>query len=241
VVTCAAKLGLVSFFQMLVREIIRRSPASLVLILWMAAMPLIFSTITGYQSWQHAEWLTGLTQLQWAWFFLLTVFTMAFAFTPTTFVAALSGYFLGFESLWLLVPAYMLASLLGYAVSQLIGAKAVQAVFDAYPRSTAVLDGLKKNDLLLVIMCRISPVLPFAIMNVVLGYTGIRIKPFLLGGLIGMLPRTVMAVAIGMQMEALATGSLFSLLWIGLLVVSFVGLGWVFKRSINRSQSKNGV
>jgi hypothetical protein len=30
------------------------------------------------------------------------------------------------------------------------------------------------------------------------------------------------------------------LLWIGLLVVSFVGLGWVFKRSINRSQSKDG-
>jgi uncharacterized membrane protein YdjX (TVP38/TMEM64 family) len=133
----------------------------------------------------------------------------------------------------------MLASLLGYAMSQLIGAKAVEAVFDAYPRSTAVLEGLKQNDLVLVIMCRISPVLPFAIMNVVLGYTGIRIKPFLVGGLIGMLPRTVMAVAIGMQMEALATGSLFSLLWIGLLVVSFIGLGWVFKRSINRSQSKD--
>jgi uncharacterized membrane protein YdjX (TVP38/TMEM64 family) len=124
-------------------------------------------------------------------------------------------------------------------MSQLIGAKAVEAVFDAYPRSTAVLEGLKQNDLVLVIMCRISPVLPFAIMNVVLGYTGIRIKPFLVGGLIGMLPRTVMAVAIGMQMEALATGSLFSLLWIGLLVVSFIGLGWVFKRSINRSQSKD--
>lgn len=221
---------------MLVREIIRRSPASLALLLWMAVMPILFSAVTGYQSWQHAGFLAGLTKAEWGWFYLATVFTMALAFTPTTFVASLSGYFIGFESLWFLVPAYMLASSLGYLLSKKIGAGAVGVVLDTYPKAGAVLEGLRQNDLLLVIMCRMSPVLPFAIMNVVLGYAGIRIGPFLLGGLIGMLPRTVMAVALGMQLDSLLKGNAAAVLWVGLLVASLVGLGWVFKRAFDRSR-----
>lgn len=221
---------------MLVQEIIRRSPASLVLLLWMALMPILFSAVTGYQSWQHAEFLSGLTMPEWGWFYLATIFTMALAFTPTTFVASLSGYFIGFESLWFLVPSYMLASLLGYFLSKKIGTGAVGVVLDTYPKAGAVLEGLRQNDLLLVVMCRISPVLPFAIMNVVLGYAGIRIGSFLLGGFVGMLPRTVMAIALGMQLDSLLTGNTSAVLWVALLVASLVGLGWVFKRALDKGR-----
>lgn len=219
---------------MTVREIIRRNPASLGLLVWMAVMPLLFSTFSGYQGWQYAGWLNGLTFAGWAWFYLLSIFTMALAFTPTTFVATLSGAFLGFQSLWYLVPSYLMASLLGYLLARKMGAGALRLITHTYPRSEVLLHNLRSNELLLVILCRISPILPFAIMNVVLSYAGIRLLPFLAGGLIGMLPRTVLAVMLGMQLEAVLRGELTALLWIGLLAVSIAGLGWLFKRAIPR-------
>lgn len=230
-----AKLKVVSFFQMLAREIIRRSPASLALLLWMAVMPLVFSAFSGYQSWQHAAWLTELTYGEWAWFYLLTVFTMALALTPTTLVATVSGAFLGFSSLWYLVPSYMLASLLGYALARAIGANAMYTITEAYPKTKNVLAGLKRSELWLVILCRISPVLPFAIMNVVLSYAGIRLTQFLIGGLIGMLPRTIMAVLLGMQLETLLKGNFFALTWIALLAISLAGLGILFRKSLRQA------
>lgn len=220
---------------MFAREILRRSPSSVFLLLWMALMPVAFSAISSYQSWQHAGWLTGLTYGQWAWFYLATVFTMALAFTPTTFIATLSGFFLGFSSVWYLVPSYMLASLVGYWLARHIGANALQIVTETYPKSKKVLQGLKKNELWLVILCRISPILPFAIMNVVLSYAGIRLRRFLLGGLLGMLPRTIMAVALGTQLEQLVAGNLMAVLWVVLLMISIVGLGLIFKNALAKT------
>jgi len=195
-------------------------------------MPLLFSAFTGYQGWENAEYLRNLSPSQWVWVYLSSVFTMALAFTPTTFVATLSGVFLGWQSLWYLVPAYLLASVVGFGLSKSVGATSIQTVLHAYPTSDQVLNRLRQNDFLLVVMCRISPVLPFAIMNIVLGYSGVRFRSFFLGGLVGMLPRTVMAVALGMQLQALTEGSLFAVLWLILLTISIVGLGLVFRNSL---------
>jgi len=200
--------------------------------LWMIVMPLMFSAFTGYQGWEHGEYLRNFSSTQWVGVYLASVFTMALAFTPTTFVATLSGVFLGWQSLWYLVPAYLLASVIGFGLSKKVGATSIQTVLHAYPASDRILHRLRQSDLLLTVMCRISPVLPFAIMNIVLGYAGVRFWSFLLGGLIGMLPRTAMAVALGMQLQALTEGSLLAVLWLILLAVSIVGLGLVFRNSL---------
>lgn len=223
---------------MLIQEIVRRSPASAALLLWMALMPLVFSTATGYQGWAHSEFLSALTPAEWAWFYLLSIFTMALALTPTTFVAAMSGYFMGFESLWYLVPSYMLASLVGYFLSQQVGKQAINTVLATYPRSKRVLEGLNRNAFWLVVMCRISPVLPFAIMNVVLGYASVPVGAFLSGGLVGMLPRTIMAVALGTQLTGLAEGNWSSLLWVVFLLASIAGLGWLFRRALRSADGQ---
>jgi uncharacterized membrane protein YdjX (TVP38/TMEM64 family) len=50
-------------------------------------------------------------------------------------------------------------------------------------------------------LCRLSPFLPFALMNVVLPYLGIRFRNFMIPGLIGMLPRTLFFLWAGTQFD----------------------------------------
>ncbi|MFC7667743.1 hypothetical protein ACFQT0_10365 [Hymenobacter humi] len=47
-------------------------------------------------------------------YFVVIAITMAFAFTPTTFVAIVTGYYFGWLGLPGMVVAYALASVIGY-------------------------------------------------------------------------------------------------------------------------------
>ena len=59
-------------------------------------------------------------------FFLGTACTMAVLLTPTTFIASLSGFMFGLVSAFYLVPAYVIASLLGYFLGKRLEYRACQ-------------------------------------------------------------------------------------------------------------------
>ena len=66
-------------------------------------------------------------------------------------------------------------------------------------RMQQVLDGLSGHQWRVVVLTRLSPILPFSLMNLVLPAIGVRLPVFLLAGSIGMLPRTLFAMWAGMQ------------------------------------------
>jgi len=170
---------------------------------WMTCIPLISSGTITYYLLDHQHWLSELTIWQWCLFYVLMSFCMALAITPTTFVSIVCGFFIGFEALPFVVLAYICASVMGYHLAKLFDKDFFGLVLTQYPKAKGILENIENKQLSTVILSRISPALPFALMNVVLAISKIKFWKFLVGGLIGMLPRTLLFIWIGVQANEL--------------------------------------
>ena len=185
---------------------------------------------------EATDWIRG-HQLV---FFLSTAFTMAVLLTPTTFVASLSGFLFGLISMFYLVPAYVLASLLGYFIGgKLDNGKFLKSIVEV-DNKQVLKNTVEANPFWFVVLCRISPVLPFGLMNVVLPAFGVKLRQFIIAGTIGMLPRTVLFIWLGSTAQTLVqaieggedgVGFKFYLTSF-LVVLSSLGLLFIFNRKM---------
>ena len=172
---------------------------------------------------------------------------MGLALTPTTFIALMGGYFLGWIALPGVVIGYTGASLIGFALTKMIdNGNLLDSIYDWLGNKAEqlrrLLSGIHDNQFGIIIMARLSPVLPFALMNVVLPVAGVRLMPFLVAGTLGMLPRTVFFVWLGQEAKTLRTlveeGSSQAvgsrLVLIGLLIISSLGFFYYGRRMLRQ-------
>ncbi|MCV9387991.1 TVP38/TMEM64 family protein [Reichenbachiella ulvae] len=171
------------------------------LMLWMAIIPIASSLTATYIFISLEEEILAFNGWQWGLFYVLSMLTMTFAVTPTTYVAIVSGYFLGWESLPMVVVSYQLASLLGYFFAGRLSEGFISGIENYYPKSRRYFYNVERKQWSTTFLSRISPALPFALMNVVLSVSRIRLAPFFWAGLIGMLPRTVFFIWVGSQAQ----------------------------------------
>lgn len=232
---------------MLITQLARTNRKTLFLFLWMAVMPLAASSLISYYALTHETLIRSFDLTTWALVLLGSCFTMGFALTPTTFIALLSGFFLGMEAALFVVLAYTIASLIGYQLTHFIdNGTFLQTVRQLPGKKGAQLDaflqGLRGNQFGIIIMARISPVLPFAIMNVVLPVAGVNLKNFLIAGTIGMLPRTLFFIWVGSQAQELRTlveegksgSAIDQIVFVALLAVSLIGLFYYGKKILGK-------
>jgi len=179
-------------------------------------------------------------------FFIATAFTMTVLLTPTTFIASLSGFLFGIGSLIYMVPAYLFASFLGFVLGKhLDKGKLLKSMVEVDDKQL-LKNTVASNPFWFVILCRISPVLPFGLMNLLLPAFGIKVKEFIIAGTLGMLPRTILFVWLGSAaqnlIEALQStqGELgFKFYMTSLLViVSSLGLWYLFKRKLKQLKAE---
>ncbi len=217
----------------------RSSWSSLLYLLLLGIMALIASSVVSYLAYQYEPLILSFGWLHWLLFFVIVSFTMAFALTPTTFVALLSGYFLGWNALIPMSIAYVAASYIGYqAASRIDQGKFLSGIYKN-PKMAQAIERLRSGQLKVIILSRLSPVLPFAVMNVVLAMLKVDLRKLIWGGLAGMLPRTALAVFAGSQgrnirqlLENPNQNSLIQAGLIGLTVVSIGGLVYVILRIV---------
>lgn len=118
----------------------------------------------------------------------------AAALIPTLLASLCAGFVFGApRGIALAVLAVAAASLLGHRwISRLLGDRVLQAIAAA-PRVSAVHRALLGADPLrtgvLVVLLRLSPVVPFAATNLLLTAAGVPLRLFLLASMIGLLPR----------------------------------------------------
>lgn len=211
---------------------------TLLLLGWMLIMPLSFSSGLSVLIINNIEVVEKFNFLQWFVVYLVLVLTMSFALTPTTVVALLSGYFLGFYAIIPVVISYGLSSVGGFLLSKPLGSNFQQVIQNSYPKIDEFFHRMSdKSPSRFVFFSRISPVLPFAIMNLVLPFVGIRFKPFFWGGLIGMIPRTLLAITIGKLANDIysiiknPSSGIYMQIGFGvLLMVSLLGFLLLYKR-----------
>lgn len=205
----------------------------------MLIMPLSFSSGLSLLIIDNISIVEDFQLFEWLIVFSIVSLTMTFALTPTTVIALLSGYFLGFYAVLPVVISYSLASLGGFYLSNTLGSNFQEVIRTSYPKLDSFIHKMSdKSPSSFVIFSRISPVLPFAVMNIVLPFIGIKLKPFFWGGMLGMLPRTVLAIIIGMLakdililIENPSSGLYMQIGFIVLLLISLIGFYGIYKRN----------
>lgn len=175
------------------------------LLSWMVFTPWVSTLVLTQWIIGHEYVVNEFDVKLWTLFFMLSAITMGLAITPTTFIALVCGYFLGFESALYVVVSYQAASFIGYFLGRLANENFIEAITTKYAKAQEISHNIDRNQWKTVFLARLSPALPFGVMNIVLSVSGIRPMPFFVGGLLGMLPRTLFFLWVGAQAPRLIT------------------------------------
>lgn len=223
------------------RELFQKNFSTFLTMGLLLAVPLLGSAAVLGLLYERPTLLQHLSLAQSLLYFTLAGLTMALALTPTTFVAIISGYYLGWAGLPGMVAAYALAAALGYELARRLDHGKLRAVLHHFPKAEAVLTELQSQSWSLIILTRLSPVLPFALMTFVLAIVGVARQRFLAASVLGMLPRSLFFYWLGTKApDVLALlrdpdeGTISKLVLIGLVVASLFGLYVVFDRALQR-------
>ncbi|MBM4439803.1 MAG: TVP38/TMEM64 family protein [Candidatus Rokubacteria bacterium] len=204
------------------------------LLAYAAAMPLV---VGGVAAWYLPEIVALFARTTWAVpiFTVVAAVALALALVPSTAAAALAGGLFGAFGLVPAVGAYLLASVALFEVVRRFLQPAVQAAVARSPRGRAAQAELEQATFRIVVLSRLSPVLPFALASVLLGASTVARSTYVAGTLVGMLPRTAAAVGVGIAAErAVAGDGLLGSAVLGVGVLATLGLAWYVGKALRR-------
>ncbi|MBC5993076.1 TVP38/TMEM64 family protein [Pontibacter cellulosilyticus] len=229
-------------FIPLLRNLVRENASTFVSMLLLVVVPVVVSSTLAFILYQYQDFLRELTWLQMLLYFAVISVTMAFALTPTTFVALVSGFYLGWNGFAGIVISYGIAALVGYGLAQLIDHGKMMSFLNRFEKARILMQELRNQSWSLIFLTRISPVLPFALMNFVLSLLQVNKRKFFLASIVGMLPRTLFFFWIGTQANDIIkllqnpdSGAGGQILMISLIVISIGGLYFVFDRALKKA------
>ncbi len=228
----------------MLKEFFQKNATTLFSLLLLVAVPVLVGSVLVIVLDQNQHLLTNLNWWQMTLYFIIVAFTMAFALTPTTFVALVTGYYLGWPGFAGVVISYGVASLLGYKVAQIIDHGKMLNFLNRFPKAATVMQELQHQSWSLIFLSRISPVLPFAFMTFVLSLMRVDRTKFLVASMAGMLPRTLFFFWVGTQAQNIIsllkdpdTGSQGKILVIALIIISVFGLYYIFNKALKKALS----
>ncbi len=203
----------------------------------MTILPLLFSSYITYLAVTHESTLRSFTPVDWALITLLCCLTSTIALTPPTLLALVFGYFLGWQAILPLFVLNMVAILLVNLLVRWVDKNQLLGYLEQNPKVQSVLERVRRQELKFIFFTKLSPVLPFAVTNLVFALSGAKLKNILIGGFLGMVPRTVLAVITGSQAREIRTllehpnqAGWVQISIIVLLLASFAGVISVFTR-----------
>lgn len=169
-------------------------------LLWFTIVPLLVSTTAVYYLQSYLEsHLVDFSML----FVLYTGATlcMGLAIVPTTLMAIVTGFIGGWTLLPMMLIAYVLASLIGYGIGQFTETGFWVNLIKSSKKGRLFMENVEDKTNLFVFSCRLSPILPFGLTNVALSILGIPLRRFLIFGTLGMLPRTILSLWLGITAD----------------------------------------
>ena len=212
-------------------------PALLGLLL--SALPLLMSSYITYYAVTHEAQLAAFTPAQWVIATVVCSLGCAFALMLPTPLALVFGYFLGWNAVLPLFIINMAAIVLVNLVVQRLDQDRVRRMIEKNPNAARILGRIRERELQFIFFAKLSPALPFSLTNMVFSLSGASLRTILLGGFLGMVPRTLLAIWTGTEARHIRTlldnpneGSWTQIAVIVLLIVSIGGLVSVLAKSL---------
>jgi uncharacterized membrane protein YdjX (TVP38/TMEM64 family) len=202
-----------------------------------SALPLLTSSWITYYAITHEAAIRAYTPEQWALITVVCSLGCAFALMLPTPLALVFGYFIGWWATGPLFIINMAAIVLVNVVVRWLDHDRVRRLLDQNPKAHALLERIRQKELKFIFFAKLSPALPFSLTNMVFSLSGASLRNILLGGFLGMVPRTLLAIWTGAEAYHIRTlldnpngGITTQIAVIVLVVVSVGGLGWVLVR-----------
>lgn len=183
-------------------------------------------------------------------FALATALLCGLALMNTQVLALFAGYALGlWTGLATVYVGIVGAAILSFAIARRITGPAFLAAVDASPRAATIHAALVREPraaLTTTALLRLSPVVPFALVGVVLAAARVRAGAFFVGTALGVVPRTALVAYAGSELaafdpEAGPAGAVKLALAVAATVVLFLWIGFAARRALRRRAGELGA
>lgn len=173
---------------------------------WVMVFPSLGSLLTLNFLYTNSGFFQDINFLMWdvtVLYVVLVTTLMGLALLPTTLLSILSGFIFGWVSFPFLVLGYTLATVIGFQVGSKLDSGSLDFLLSRYPKAAKLIEEKKDDISQLIFFVRLSPVIPFALSNLLFAMLQAGLGKVLWMGLWGMLPRTSMAFITGILGESL--------------------------------------
>ena len=154
---------------------------------------------------QSVDWAQAHPRIAWAGFVLAYILAAVFM-VPGSILTLAAGVLFGVA---LGVALVSLASTLGaccaFLVGRFLARDWVESRLESMPRFRALDRAVARRGWLIVMLARLSVVIPYNLLNYALGLTNVRLGAYLTGTLVGMLPAIFLYVYLGSVAGSLAS------------------------------------
>lgn len=154
---------------------------------------------------QSTDWAQAHPRIAWAGFILAYILAALFM-VPGSILTLAAGVLFGVS---LGVALVSLAATLGaccaFLVGRFLARDWVESRLETMPRFRALDRAVARRGWLIVLLARLSVVIPYNLLNYALGLTNVRFGAYLFGTLIGMLPAIFLYVYLGSVAGSLAS------------------------------------
>lgn len=131
----------------------------------------------------------------------------------------------------------MVSAWVGYLAGSWIGAEAIRNVTGGAFRR--IHRGLQGQGAVTVTALRMVPVAPFAVVNMILGAAHVRLRAYLAGTALGLVPGVLVMTMVGDRLrEVWRQPDPMNILWFALVAVLWVGLAFVLQRLVAKVRSR---
>jgi uncharacterized membrane protein YdjX (TVP38/TMEM64 family) len=199
--------------------------------IFLTVVPLIFSSVLTAVIITHENQIALFDWKEWTLITIICCLTCTFAFTPPTLLALIFGYFIGWHAVLPVFALNMVAIFLVNFITKMLDGEKFKSYLSDNKKVSAILENIRKQELKVIFFTKLSPVLPFALTNFVFALSGAKLKNILIGGFLGMIPRTALAIWTGSQAKEIRRllenpneGNLEKILIIVLIIFSVGGI-----------------
>lgn len=153
--------------------------------------------------WLRTNWEAGTFV-----FLLSTIVFCGLSLLPTNVIGLVGGWAFGFElGAVVLLTGVVGSAFISFLVNSRISGGKLPDFADRYPRASAVYRSLLRDNFwrttAIIILLRISVIMPFALTNFLMASARVPLRSFLFGTAVGMLPRSTAMVFIGSGLSEL--------------------------------------
>ncbi|WP_338874114.1 VTT domain-containing protein [Spirosoma sp. SC4-14] len=204
----------------------------------LSVTPILFTSLLTYYAIIYESFIATFTVWQWAAITLICTITSA-GLTPPTMLALIFGYFLSWHAVLPLFIINLGGILFINVLVHWLDHDRFLTFLRRNPKAQSVLDRILNKELEVIFFAKLSPILPFGLTNLLFALSGAQLKNILLGGFLGMTPRTLLAIWSGHEAHEIRTllenpnqSTWTQLVVIALIVVSIAGLWQVIQRAL---------